>query len=115
MTTHSDASYASAMFTSNRSMTFLRVGIVTTAAILDSMRSVADDLRDEQMREMLKLTPAERMELALQLGQRAVEMYMAANHVDRPTAIAALRRAGNAGRVPTKCHDEARGRHSISP
>jgi hypothetical protein len=69
------------MVTSNRSMTFLSVGIVTTAAILDSMRSVADDLRDDQIREMLKLTPAERMELALQLGQRAVEMYMAANQV----------------------------------
>jgi hypothetical protein len=31
---------------------------------------------------------------------------MAANHVDRPTAIAALRRAGNAGRIPSKSHDE---------
>jgi hypothetical protein len=70
------------------------------------MRSVADDLRDEQMREMLKLTAEERMELALRLGQRAIEVYMAANQVDRPTAIAALRRAANAGRVPSKCHDE---------
>jgi hypothetical protein len=70
------------------------------------MRSVADDLRDEQIREMLKLTPGERIELALRLGQRAVEVYMAANRVDRQTAIAALRRAGNAGRTPSKCHDE---------
>ena len=70
------------------------------------MRSVSDDLRDEQIREMLKMTPGERIDLALRLGQRAVEVYMAANHVDRTTAIAALRRAGNAGRVPSKCHDE---------
>jgi hypothetical protein len=70
------------------------------------MRSVADDVREEQRREVLAMTPAERMELAFRLGRRCVEFYMAAKRVDRETAIAALRRSSRAGRRPSKCHDE---------
>ena len=49
-------------------------------------RSVADDLRDEQLRDMQKLTAEERIELALRLGRRDLELYMAANNVDREPA-----------------------------
>ena len=71
------------------------------------MRSVADELRDEDIREMQKLTPGERIQLALKLGDRAIEIYMAANRVDRAAAIAAFRRTGNAGRVPSRSNDES--------
>jgi hypothetical protein len=70
------------------------------------MRSVADDVREEQLREMAAMTPTERMELAYRLGQFSVELYMATNRVDRETAVAALRRSSRAGRRPSKCHDE---------
>ena len=62
------------------------------------MRSVADDLRDEDLREQQNMTPGERIELALRLGERDLQLYMAANGVDRETAMEALRRAGSAGR-----------------
>jgi hypothetical protein len=70
------------------------------------MRSVADDLREEQIRDEQTMTPEERVELALRLGQRDLELYIATNQLDRATAIAALRRAGRAGRVPSKANDE---------
>jgi hypothetical protein len=71
------------------------------------MRSVADQLREEQIREVLAMTPSERVELALRLGERALEFYMAANQVDRATARNALRRSGNTGRVPSRSNDES--------
>lgn len=70
------------------------------------MHSVADDLREEQIREVQKMTPDERVQLALRLGERALEIYMAANHVDRAAAVAALRRSGSAGRIPSRSNDE---------
>jgi hypothetical protein len=70
------------------------------------MHSVADQLRAEQLQDMQKLTPDERVRIALELGARDLEFYMAANHVDRDTAIAALRRSARAGRIPSKCADE---------
>lgn len=62
------------------------------------MRSVADDLREADLREQQKMTPGERVALALRLGERDLRLYMAANNVDRETAREALRRAGAAGR-----------------
>ncbi len=70
------------------------------------MRSVADDLREEQLRELQKLTPDERVGLALALGQRDVDFFMAANGTDRDTAVAALRRSGSRGRIRSTCADE---------
>lgn len=70
------------------------------------MRSVADDLRDERLRDLQKLTAGQRIELALDLGRRDVEFYMAVQGVDRQTALRALRRVAQEGRVPSKSHDE---------
>ena len=70
------------------------------------MRSVADDLRKEQAQEILKMSPEQRMELALTLGRRALEMYMAATGKERTTALADLRRGTTSGRVPSRSHDE---------
>lgn len=39
------------------------------------MRSVADDLRDELQEEVLRLPFEERIALALQLGERGLEMF----------------------------------------
>jgi hypothetical protein len=69
------------------------------------MRSVADDLRDEQLRQMQQMSVEDRVELALRLGQRDLELYMAANDVDRETAIAVFRRAGAAGRQPSVANE----------
>jgi phosphoribosyl-ATP pyrophosphohydrolase len=71
------------------------------------MRSVADELREQGVSAMQKLTPDQRVRLALRLGEQAIEIYMAANHVDREAAIAAFRRTGNAGRVPSRSNDES--------
>ena len=77
-----------------------------SAAILSSMRSVADDLREQQLRDMQALTADQRVALAFRLGERDLELFMAANHVDRDTAIAQFRRAGAAGRIRSVCNDE---------
>ena len=69
-------------------------------------RSVADDLRDEQLREMLKLTPAERMRLAERLGEEGLQFFMATNGLTREAAIARLRRERQAGRTPSACMSE---------
>lgn len=71
------------------------------------MRSaVGNQVREERSREMLQLTVDERIELALELGRRDVEFYMATNKVDRETAIRELRKITQAGRTPSKSHDE---------
>jgi hypothetical protein len=73
------------------------------------MRSVADDLRDETREEMLRLTPEERIELVLQLGERGLEVFRQANGLDRETAIRELQRRRQAGRRPCKCMSELIG------
>lgn len=70
------------------------------------MRSVADDLREEQRRDVQALTVEERVALAFRLGERDLEFFMATNQVDRKAAIAHFRRAGAAGRVKSVCNDE---------
>jgi hypothetical protein len=69
------------------------------------MRSVADDLRDEQIREMLKLTPGERMRLAARLGEEALQFFMATNGLTREEAIDRIRGQRRAGRTPSACMD----------
>lgn len=71
------------------------------------MRSrVAEEVREAQRQEMLAMTVEERIELALALGRRDVEFYMAANGVDRETAKRALADVTSHGRRPLKSGDE---------
>lgn len=71
------------------------------------MRSaVAERLKEERLRDSLALTVDERIEQALALGRRDVEFYMAANDVDRETAVRRLREVMRMGRRPSKCNDE---------
>jgi hypothetical protein len=72
------------------------------------MRSpLAEELRGEQAREALEMTPGERLATALARGERAVADYMANFGVDRDEALRALRRAGQAGRRYSACMDES--------
>jgi len=73
------------------------------------MRSVADDLRDELREEMRYLTLPERVELALRLGERGLEVFRQANGLDRETAVRELQRRRQASRTPSKCMSELIG------
>ena len=74
-----------------------------------TMRSVADDLREELQEEVLLLSFEERMALALRLGERGLEMFRQANGLDRETAIRELQRQRQAGRIPSKCMSDLIG------
>jgi len=57
------------------------------------MRSkVAEELRLEQIEEMRRMTPSERIALARTLRECGLNVYMAAQKVDRDTALKAIRR-----------------------
>jgi CRP-like cAMP-binding protein len=73
------------------------------------MRSVADDLRDELREETSRLTVQERIEQALRLGERGLEIFQKANGLDRETALRELQRRRQAGRRPSKCMSEIIG------
>jgi hypothetical protein len=70
------------------------------------MRSVADDVREEQLRELQLLTPVERMLLAARLGQEGLEFFMATNHLTREEALLRIRRHRRAGRNPSPCMND---------
>jgi len=67
---------------------------------------VAEELRQEQTREVLTMTPAERVELAFALGERDLEFFMAANRLSREEALAQIERSRQAGRRYSRCIDE---------
>lgn len=67
------------------------------------MRSVADELRREQLEKVQTLSADERLLLAFDLGETALEMYMGAQGLDREEAIRRLKRQRQAGRRPSKC------------
>jgi hypothetical protein len=72
------------------------------------MRSrVAEELRKEQMEDVLRLTASERIALAFSLGERDLEFYIAFQKVDRPTAIRAIRREHQLGRRYSRCMNES--------
>jgi hypothetical protein len=68
-------------------------------------RSVADDLREEQLREMLELTPGERMRIAEKLGEDALRFFMSTNGITREEAIRRIEEQRRAGRTPSPCMD----------
>ena len=71
-----------------------------------SMRSkVASDLAQEQARRVAALTPAERVALAERLGEESIALYMAAQNVDRRTAIARLEASRRVDRRPSRSAD----------
>ena len=73
------------------------------------MKSVASVLRARADAEVRRLAPAERVALALRLGDEAIETFRAANDLDRPTAIRLLERRRQATRRPSPCLDRLIG------
>lgn len=70
------------------------------------MRSrVAEEVRDEQTADVLKMTPDERLELAFRLGDEAIADYASANGVDEETARRVLTQQRHAGRRRSRCHE----------
>lgn len=66
--------------------------------ILAAMSRVASQLREESRERLLRMTPAERLEEALRLGQRAIAAYAAAHGLQPGEARRELERAAQAGR-----------------
>ena len=68
------------------------------------MRSrVADELRAEQREHVLRMTPQERLALAVRLGEDDLANFMAANGLSREEAVAQLKRQRQAGRRHSRC------------
>ncbi len=65
------------------------------------MRSVADDLRSETRRDVARRTPAERIELAFQLGDDDVALLCAARGLTREEARRLIARSRRVGRMPS--------------
>ena len=67
------------------------------------MRSlVADEARRAHEARVRAMTPAERVELAHQLGEQALDTYCATHGVDRATARRVFRRQRQAGRLASR-------------
>ena len=67
---------------------------------------VADEVREAQTREVLAMTPGERVELALRLGDEAVATFAAARGLTHDEARRALQREGQRGRRYSRCIEE---------
>jgi hypothetical protein len=67
---------------------------------------VAEELRQEQMREVLAMTPDERVELIVALRDRGLEAVMAARGIDRDTAIDEIKRSRRIGRRYSRSMDD---------
>lgn len=76
------------------------------SAILGDMSSdVAAFLRQRTTEDVLALTPRERLDLALRLGDEDLARYMAATGCDRAAALRDLRRARAVGRRPSVANE----------
>jgi len=73
------------------------------------MNSVTDSLRADARRDSRRTGPAERLELALALGARAIAAYAAAHSVDRSEARRRLEAAIQRGRRPSRVMRDAVG------
>lgn len=64
------------------------------------MRSrLADALRTDTRREVARLSPAERIDLAFRLGEDDLALLMAARGIDREEATRVIARSRRCGRV----------------
>ena len=73
------------------------------------MRSGADALRREAVESVARMSPTERLELALALGRRDVDAYSRSHGVDPRTAIRIFERQRQAGRTVSRCMMEIIG------
>ena len=69
------------------------------------MRSVAGDLRLDSARAVTRLPVAERILLALRLGDEDVALYRRAHGASEADARLAFSRARTVGRLPSRSND----------
>lgn len=67
------------------------------------MRSVADGLRRETRRELAAMTPAERVGVALELGERDLRAYADHHGLTRKEALELFQRQRTRGRRHSRC------------
>lgn len=67
------------------------------------MRSAADELKSRSARQVEALPPAERIRLALALGDDGLAVFRAACGIDREEARRRLRRQRQVGRRASGC------------
>ncbi len=67
------------------------------------MKSVLDQLRDEDREALLALTPTQRVTLALTLGERDLEAFRRARGLSRDEAARILERQKQHGRRASAC------------
>lgn len=67
--------------------------------------SLAQSIAREQREQLATMTPAERVALAVRLGEEGLASYMTTHRVDRPTAIARIRATRRLGRRPSASAD----------
>jgi hypothetical protein len=73
------------------------------------MTSVADELREKTRREMLAMTPEERLALAFALGEADLESFRRAQGSSREEALRELQRRRQLGRRTSKAMMEIIG------
>lgn len=64
---------------------------------------IARALRREQFARYAAMTPAQRVALAMRLGEEALASYMMLHGVDRSTALTRIKAAHRAGRRRSAC------------
>jgi hypothetical protein len=67
------------------------------------MRSVADDLRRADREAAARLSPGQRIALALALGDADLDALQHARGIDRADAIRVFERQRQVGRTPSAC------------
>jgi hypothetical protein len=72
------------------------------------MSSVADDLRARTRARVMEMPIRERIQLALTLGERDIEIFVRSTGVDRHEALRRLRARRRRGRIPSACADGGR-------
>lgn len=68
---------------------------------------LAEQLREEQIAEIRRMSPSERVDLVRRMFQTGVELYAAGQRIDRETAIARIQRSRQIGRRYSRCMDES--------
>lgn len=65
--------------------------------------SSPEELRDDSRADVRRLTPDERVRLALQIGERGIQFFMSAHGLDRREALRRMRASRTLGRTPSRC------------
>lgn len=73
---------------------------------------VAEEVRRAQLRDVMSMTPSERVALALELGDEAVETFAAARGISQEEARRILQRERQRGRRFSRCIEEMDGEPS---